>query len=103
MLGDRPVAVCRELTKLHEEIRRGPLTDVVASLPEPRGEFTIVVAPAEQVEAPAGLPGPEELLFDFGQLTEELHLDRRAAITRLAQRYGVRSREVYAAVERARG
>lgn len=102
VLGDRPVAICRELTKLHEEVRRGPLAEVVASLPDPRGEFTIVVAPAEEAEVPAGLPEPDELLEAFGQLTEEEGLDRRAAITRLAERYRVPSREVYAAIERAR-
>lgn len=102
VLGDRPVAVCRELTKLHEEIRRGPLAAVVAALPEPRGEFTIVVAPAEAPVVPAGLPEPEELLEAFGQLTEAEGLDRRGAISRLAERYAVPSREVYAAIEHAR-
>lgn len=42
-LGDRSVAVCRELTKLHEEVFRGPLTSAVEHFRKPRGEFTIVV------------------------------------------------------------
>jgi 16S rRNA (cytidine1402-2'-O)-methyltransferase len=42
-LGDRPIAVCRELTKLHEEIWRGPISAAIGHFAEPRGEFTLVV------------------------------------------------------------
>lgn len=42
--GDRPAALCRELTKVHEEIQRGSLSELRARLPAaPRGEFTLVV------------------------------------------------------------
>ncbi len=46
--GERPVAVCRELTKLHEEIWRGTLTGAAREWQqrEPRGEFTLVVGGA---------------------------------------------------------
>jgi 16S rRNA (cytidine1402-2'-O)-methyltransferase len=49
-LGDRPVAVCRELTKLHEEVLRGPLSEIHAELSQRaalKGEFVIVVGKAE--------------------------------------------------------
>lgn len=47
VLGDRPVAICRELTKLHQEIRRENLSAALAhfEVTEPRGEFTIVLSP----------------------------------------------------------
>ncbi len=52
VLGDRPLAVCRELTKLHEEIWRGTVAEARAYFDEvkPRGEFTLVIggAPEEQ-------------------------------------------------------
>jgi 16S rRNA (cytidine1402-2'-O)-methyltransferase len=52
VLGDRPVAVARELTKLHEEIFRGSLSEALTYFQEqgPRGELTLVVAgkPEEQ-------------------------------------------------------
>ncbi len=43
-LGDRPIAVARELTKLHEEIWRGMLSQAQAHFKEPRGEFVLVVS-----------------------------------------------------------
>jgi 16S rRNA (cytidine1402-2'-O)-methyltransferase len=61
-LGQRAAAICRELTKLHEEVRRGTLSElarIYRDLPEPRGEIVIVTAPpaepqpatAEEVDA----------------------------------------------------
>lgn len=47
-LGDRPAAVARELTKLHEEVRRGSLADLAEALSgeaQPRGEIVLVVGP----------------------------------------------------------
>ena len=55
-LGDRPAAVCRELTKLHEEIRRdslGALARAYADGGETRGEFVLVIAPPEARAASA--------------------------------------------------
>jgi len=43
ILGDRRMAACRELTKLHEEIFRGTVSEAIARFTEPRGEFTLVI------------------------------------------------------------
>jgi 16S rRNA (cytidine1402-2'-O)-methyltransferase len=43
MLGDRSIAVCREMTKLHEEIYHGPLSAAIKHFQKPRGEFTVVI------------------------------------------------------------
>jgi 16S rRNA (cytidine1402-2'-O)-methyltransferase len=54
-LGPRQAAVCRELTKLHEEVRRGALTELAehyAKDAETRGEFTIVIEPPAEATAP---------------------------------------------------
>jgi 16S rRNA (cytidine1402-2'-O)-methyltransferase len=56
-LGPRLAAVCRELTKLHEEVRRGDLASLArdyAQGGESRGEIAVVVAPPAEESAPAG-------------------------------------------------
>jgi 16S rRNA (cytidine1402-2'-O)-methyltransferase len=57
-LGSRPAAVCRELTKLHEEIRRDDLTALALSYSdgaETRGEFVVVVGPHSKGERAAAI------------------------------------------------
>ena len=52
IFGPRPAAVARELTKLHEEVRRGPLPELAAHYEKagpPKGEITLVVGPPEEV------------------------------------------------------
>ncbi len=51
-LGDRRVAVCRELTKLHEETFRGTVSEAIEHFTEPRGEFTLVVEGNREIAAP---------------------------------------------------
>ncbi len=55
VLGDRPAAVARELTKLHEECVRGPLSALAADprLDGPKGEIVVVIAPGEAEVASA--------------------------------------------------
>ncbi len=43
VLGERNVAVCREMTKLHEEIFRGSVSQAIKRFQKPRGEFTVVI------------------------------------------------------------
>ncbi|MGF1624622.1 MAG: 16S rRNA (cytidine(1402)-2'-O)-methyltransferase [Alphaproteobacteria bacterium] len=53
-LGPRPAAVCRELTKLYEEVRRGDLVALAAHYAQagpPRGEVVLVIGPAPATEA----------------------------------------------------
>lgn len=43
VFGDREIAVCRELTKIHEEVFRGRISEAIEYFTEPRGEFTLVI------------------------------------------------------------
>jgi len=43
VLGDRRMAIVRELTKLHEEVFRGTMSEAIEHFQEPRGEFTVVI------------------------------------------------------------
>jgi 16S rRNA (cytidine1402-2'-O)-methyltransferase len=89
---DRRAAVCRELTKTHEEVRRGTLGDLAAATDERvLGEVTIVVAG----RAPA--PGDDDPVALVAE-REEAGLSRKEAIADVASELGLPKREVYAAV-----
>ena len=91
--ADRPAAVCRELTKTHEEVRRGPLGDLVAWAAEGvRGEVTIVVQGADPGAGVA--TDPDSLKAAVADL-EAGGSTRKEAIAEVARRAGVPKREVY--------
>ena len=103
-LGNRPLVLARELTKLHQEFMRGTAADVGKCLKEPRGEFTVVVGPQPDLESEdAELPTDDQLTRQFRYLTETSQLTRREAIAELSRRYARPSREVYARLEAAKG
>ncbi len=93
---DRRGAVCRELTKTHEEVVRGPLSDLVAwASGEVRGEVTLVVAGAES--APDVDSDPDSLRTAVARL-EATGVARKEAIVQVARAAGLPKREVYQAV-----
>jgi len=93
---ERAAAVCRELTKTHEEVRRGPLADLASWAADGvRGEVTIVVAGAEPSAAVAA--DPESLRAAVAE-HEADGMSRKEAIVDVAKLAGVPKREVYQAV-----
>ncbi|MBC2961305.1 16S rRNA (cytidine(1402)-2'-O)-methyltransferase [Nocardioides deserti] len=98
---DRPAAVCRELTKTHEEVRRGPLADLVAWAAEGvRGEVTVVVAGA----VPVALVGDDPASLRAAVADREAAgTSRKEAIVEVARLAGVPKREVYDLVHRGEG
>ena len=101
--GDCQVAVAREVTKVHEEFVRGPISLILEHFLKPIGEFTIVMDLGHQTEQGANLvPATGELLRQFCQMTERERLSRRSAIGKLARAHGMRTNEVYRAIEKAR-
>jgi 16S rRNA (cytidine1402-2'-O)-methyltransferase len=109
--ADRRCVACRELTKTHEEIRRGTLGDLAGwSASGVLGEITLVVAGAPGTRA-AGAPGTQAASTadatgaDIAALVAAEQRDgisRKDAIARVADRLGRPRREVYAAAVRAR-
>lgn len=97
--GERPAAICRELTKTYEEVRRGTLGELLDGLGEVRGEITLVVGGAS---SPARSGDPLAWAADVA-LEEAAGMDRRTAIASVARRRGVPRRDVYDAVVRAKG
>lgn len=96
---DRPSALARELTKLHEETRRGSLAELAAAVEADgvRGELTLVVGGAPAPSVDPGEVGPAELAAMVAALEADGR-DRKAAIAAVAQDLGLPKREVYAAV-----
>jgi 16S rRNA (cytidine1402-2'-O)-methyltransferase len=102
--ADRSAAVCRELTKTYEEVRRGPLSELADWARDGvRGEITVVVdgVSPEQLRAASGLTDAAGWV-DAVRALEAEDGDRRSAIADVARRAGVPRREVYDAVIRAK-
>jgi 16S rRNA (cytidine1402-2'-O)-methyltransferase len=92
-LGERPVAVCRELTKRFEEVVRGTTSEVADRLQQPvRGEITLVVGPA--AEAPAA-PMEEEAAASAVAELVSAGIGRRAAADFVSRLTGVSRNMLY--------
>jgi 16S rRNA (cytidine1402-2'-O)-methyltransferase len=99
--ADRPAALCRELTKTYEEIRRGPMGELAAAAvtDPPRGEITVVVGGA----APAAPePADDDRLAAEVAAAQQEGAGRNDAVVAVARRHGLARREVYDAVLRSR-
>ena len=91
VIGDRRIAVCRELTKLHEEVFRGTVSEAIAHFAEPRGEMTLVIAGAAAADLVKDLDGArEELRRLKGQ-----EIKAKEAVGAVAAATGISKREVY--------
>ena len=97
---DRAAAVCRELTKTYEEVRRGSLAELAAWAGEgARGEITVVVAgaSADERRASSGLDTADGWIAAV-RAREEAGTPRKEAIAEVARQAGVPKRDVYDAV-----
>lgn len=93
LLGDRPVVLARELTKLHEEFLRGSAQRILDELRQRssvKGEITLVIGGSLDRGASIEDPGEE-----IQRLQKEAGLDRMEAIKTVAKRMGLPKREVY--------
>jgi 16S rRNA (cytidine1402-2'-O)-methyltransferase len=93
LLGDRPAAVARELTKLFEEVRRGSLRELArhyATQLEVKGEIVVVIGPPGDADAPSD----ETVDAALRQAMEGASVKDAAA--EIAARFGLRRRDVYA-------
>jgi len=92
-LGDRRLAVCRELTKFHEEVFRGTVSGAIKHFTEPRGEFTLVIEGK-------GTKGKPQLTEDIERQLHQMYLSGttiKEAIAIVSGETGLSRKELYQA------
>jgi len=91
VLGNRRIAVCRELTKLHEEVFRGTVNEAIEHFTAPRGEFTLIIEGKGSKEKPQLTDAVEAQLH-------ELYLKgatAKEAVAAIAGETGLKRKELY--------
>jgi 16S rRNA (cytidine1402-2'-O)-methyltransferase len=91
VLGDRHVAVCREMTKLFEETFRGTVSEAIAHFTEPRGEFTLVIEGRGTQDRP-------QLTGDIEKQLQQMYLagaTAKKAVAVVAGETGLKKKELY--------
>ena len=96
VLGEREMSVCRELTKLYEEVFRGTASEALAHFSEPRGEFVLVI---RGVTTTAAASGPtDDQLEEAGQRLASLRKDgvrAKDAVAQVSDALGMTKNRVY--------
>lgn len=91
VLGDRRITVCRELTKLHEEVFRGTVSQAISHFTNPRGEFTLVIEGK-------GADAKPELTGDIEAMLRKLYLKgtpAKEAVAAVAGETGLKRKALY--------
>jgi 16S rRNA (cytidine1402-2'-O)-methyltransferase len=97
ILGDRTACLAREVTKLHEEFRRGKLSEIGESLSErpARGEITLLIAPEEHSAAGSQVATSQSIAARVEELMHQAKLDRKEALKVAAKERGLTRRAAY--------
>lgn len=93
ILGDRRITVCRELTKIHEEVFRGTISQAIARFAAPRGEFTLVIEGKVRKNKPQLTEDIEKKLHEM----QHVGITAREAIARVTTETGLSKKELYQA------
>jgi len=97
ILGNRPACLAREVTKLHEEFRRGKLFDLVQSLGDhpAKGEITLLIGAPEPSAPGAHVDTSQSLAARVEELIHQAKLDRKEALKLAAKERGITRRDAY--------
>lgn len=102
-MGERTVAIGRELTKIHEYFAIQPISDWLKEPPPAQGEFVLIIFPGQTVRSgEEQAPRDADLAAEFWRLTNNAGLERREAIREVARRHGISTRAVFKAIEDAK-
>jgi 16S rRNA (cytidine1402-2'-O)-methyltransferase len=94
-LGEHQIFIFRELTKLHEETLSGSPAELLATLTQPLGEFTVVVPQASPVESARVVVDKDQILLEFGRMTSSLVASRREVARAVGRKFGLSTKEIY--------
>jgi len=92
-LGDRKIAICRELTKIHEEVFRGTISQAIKHFTKPRGEFTLVIEGKREKDKPQLTEDIEKQLHYMYQSG----VTAKEAIAKISGETGLPRKELYRA------
>lgn len=97
ILGDRPACLARELTKVHEEFRRGNLSDLAQHLNDhpARGEITLLIGPPDAANHSERTESSQSLADRVEELIHQAKLDRKEALKLAAKERGLTRRAAY--------
>ncbi len=97
VLGNRSACIAREVTKLHEEFRRGKLSELATSLKErpARGEITLLIGPEAPADARTQASSTQSLVDRVEELMRQAKLDRKEALKLAAKEHGLTRRAAY--------
>ena len=100
VLGNRTACIAREVTKLHEEFRRGKLSELFDSLEErpARGEITLLIGPEDPADARTRANSTQSLTDRVEELIHQAKLDRKEALKLAAKERGLTRRAAYAQI-----
>ena len=93
ILGDRKIAICRELTKIHEEVSRGTISQAIKHFTRPRGEFTLVIEGKREKDKPQLTEDIERQLHYMYQSG----VTAKEAIAKISGETGLPRKELYRA------
>ena len=102
VLGERPIILAKELTKVHETWTEGPIHRVEPRQDEIRGEFVLIISPDSDHPEPRAVPSDTDIANLFRQVTKITAGTRRDAIRAVATKLGMSPKAVFDALERAR-
>jgi 16S rRNA (cytidine1402-2'-O)-methyltransferase len=100
VLGNRSACIAREVTKMHEEFRRGKLSELSASLEErpARGEITLLIGPEAPADARTHANSTQSLADRVEELIRQAKLDRKEALKLAAKERGLTRHDAYAQI-----
>src|SRR5271169_4741738 len=97
VLGNRSACIAREVTKIHEEFRRGKLSELFASLEDrpAKGEITLLIGAEDPADARTPANSMQSLAERVEELIHQAKLDRKEALKLAARERGLSRREAY--------